>query len=168
MIPLGLGMLAVAGLMWGAGAFSRASVGGVKTLLAWVAGLAGLSLVALLLLTGRGGLAIPVMVLAGPAAWGWWKGRQGAGRTGGSAQGGGARGGGAQGGGAQGGRARGDGRRMSPAEALSVLGLEAGASDSDVQAAWVRLMRVVHPDGGGTDDLAARVNQARDVLLRRR
>ena len=48
-----------------------------------------------------------------------------------------------------------------------MLGLDEGASDADVQEAWVRLMRVVHPDGGGSDWLAARVNQARDVLLRR-
>ena len=50
--------------------------------------------------------------------------------------------------------------RLGRQEALDVLGLDEGASDADVQEAWVRLMRVVHPDGGGSDWLAARVNQA--------
>ena len=57
---------------------------------------------------------------------------------------------------------------MKRAEALQVLGLTDPVSDSDVRAAWVRLMRVAHPDGGGSDWLAARVNQAKDVLLGRR
>ena len=57
---------------------------------------------------------------------------------------------------------------MDRAEALQVLGLHDPASDADVRAAWVRLMRAAHPDSGGSDWLAARVNQARDVLLSRR
>ena len=57
---------------------------------------------------------------------------------------------------------------MSRAEALQVLGLGEGATEAEVRAAWVRLMRAAHPDSGGSDWMAARVNQARDVLLRRR
>jgi hypothetical protein len=49
-----------------------------------------------------------------------------------------------------------------------VLGLVDPVSEADVRAAWLRLMRVAHPDGGGSDWLAARVNQAKDVLLGRR
>jgi curved DNA-binding protein CbpA len=54
---------------------------------------------------------------------------------------------------------------MTRAEALSVLGLEEGASAEDVRRAHRRLIVLVHPDRGGTPYLAARLNQARDVLL---
>ena len=54
---------------------------------------------------------------------------------------------------------------MPRTEALAVLGLQDPVSDADVRAAWIRLMRVAHPDSGGSDWLAARVNQARDTLL---
>lgn len=57
------------------------------------------------------------------------------------------------------------GGRMSRAEALSVLGLHDGASEAEIRAAYLRLMRTAHPDRGGSDWLAARVNEARDVLL---
>jgi hypothetical protein len=55
-------------------------------------------------------------------------------------------------------------RRMSRAEALSVLGLEEGASEEAVQTAYRNLMKRVHPDKGGSDYLAAKLNQAKDVL----
>ncbi|UPG70991.1 hypothetical protein MVG78_10160 [Roseomonas gilardii subsp. gilardii] len=51
-------------------------------------------------------------------------------------------------------------------EALAVLGLPPEASPEQVQAAYLRLMRVAHPDRGGSDWLAARLNEARDTLLR--
>jgi hypothetical protein len=54
---------------------------------------------------------------------------------------------------------------MGREEALAVLGLAAGASDAEIRAAHRRLMRAAHPDGGGSDWLASRVNEARDVLL---
>lgn len=149
MIPVALGLLVAGGLFWVAGAFGRAQVRDIKALLAWVVALAGLSLVALLFLTGRGAVALSGLVLVGPLAWSWWAERRLGGKAG------------------AGGRAV-TAPRMGRAEALSVLGLEEEASDSDIRAAWVRLMRQVHPDGGGTDWLAARVNQARDVLLKRR
>lgn len=50
-------------------------------------------------------------------------------------------------------------------EAYAILGLKPGANKDAVLAAHRRLMRLVHPDHGGTDYLAARINQARDVLL---
>ncbi|MBS0294732.1 MAG: molecular chaperone DnaJ [Proteobacteria bacterium] len=62
-------------------------------------------------------------------------------------------------------QARPDARRMSDAEARSILGVGAGASAEEVQAAYVRLMRSVHPDAGGTSGLAAQLNAARDRLL---
>jgi hypothetical protein len=51
------------------------------------------------------------------------------------------------------------------AEALAVLGLPEGATEADIRAAHARLMRAAHPDAGGSDWLAARLNAARDVLL---
>ncbi len=56
--------------------------------------------------------------------------------------------------------------RMDRAEALAVLGLAEGATREEVRAAHRRLMQAAHPDHGGSDWLAARVNQARDLLLR--
>ena len=54
---------------------------------------------------------------------------------------------------------------MDKVEALNVLGLKPGASLEDVKAAHKRLQRTNHPDAGGTDYLAGKINQARDVLL---
>ena len=57
---------------------------------------------------------------------------------------------------------------MSRAEALTVLGLREGATDEEIRAAHRRLILQTHPDKGGTDYLAAKINEAKDVLLRRR
>jgi hypothetical protein len=54
---------------------------------------------------------------------------------------------------------------MTRDEALAVLGLAEGASDQDIRAAHRRLIQRVHPDVGGSADLAARINRAKDVLL---
>jgi hypothetical protein len=53
-------------------------------------------------------------------------------------------------------------------EALSILGLDASASEEDIIAAHRRLIQKVHPDRGGSDYLASRINQAKDSLLGRR
>lgn len=55
--------------------------------------------------------------------------------------------------------------RMSVAEARRILGVEEGASRAEIQAAYTRLMRMAHPDKGGTAGLAAQLNAARDRLL---
>jgi DnaJ-domain-containing protein 1 len=55
--------------------------------------------------------------------------------------------------------------RMSTAEARRILGVEEGASREEIQAAYTRLMRLAHPDKGGTAGLAAQLNAARDRLL---
>jgi hypothetical protein len=56
---------------------------------------------------------------------------------------------------------------MSEDEAYEVLGLRKGASRNDVARAHRALMKKLHPDHGGSTDLAARVNEAKDILLRR-
>jgi hypothetical protein len=54
---------------------------------------------------------------------------------------------------------------MSREEALAVLGLAESASEEEVRTAHRRLIQRVHPDVGGSADLAARINRAKDVLL---
>jgi uncharacterized iron-regulated membrane protein len=54
---------------------------------------------------------------------------------------------------------------MRPAEARSILQLTEQASATDVRDAHRRLIARVHPDAGGSADLARRVNAARDTLL---
>ena len=58
------------------------------------------------------------------------------------------------------------GGSMSRDEALQVLGLEQGASRAQISEAHRRLMTKLHPDHGGTDYLASKINTARDVLLK--
>lgn len=54
---------------------------------------------------------------------------------------------------------------MSRKEALKVLGLAEGASADDIRATHKRLMLQNHPDRGGSDYLASKINEAKDVLL---
>jgi hypothetical protein len=52
-------------------------------------------------------------------------------------------------------------------EAYAILGLAPGADAAAIRAAHRRLMKQLHPDHGGTDYLATKINRARDVLLHR-
>lgn len=57
---------------------------------------------------------------------------------------------------------------MTADEAYRILGLKSGADDGEIKAAYRRLMGQLHPDHGGSDYLAAKVNQAKDFLLKKR
>jgi DnaJ family protein C protein 19 len=63
------------------------------------------------------------------------------------------------------GRARERSHAMSVAEARAVLGVGADADREQIRSAHRRLIAQVHPDAGGSSELARRVNVARDVAL---
>jgi hypothetical protein len=140
---------AVVLLFWGSlNAFARADVRSVKRFFAWLLALGGITLAVLLVLSGRAGVALSPLLMFGPLIWQHWQARFG--RQGGpSASAPPPRGGGP----------------MTRAEAYAVLGLPAGAAEAEIRAAHHRLMRAAHPDLGGSDWIAARINQARDILL---
>ena len=54
---------------------------------------------------------------------------------------------------------------MNEDEAWSLLGLARGASRNEIKTSYRRLMKQVHPDHGGTDYLAHKITQAKDLLL---
>ena len=141
---LGAGVLFV--FLGGLHAFETAKVKTLKSLGSWILALGGLSLALLLILTGRGSIALGAIMLFGPLLWQFWKGSQTGGprpfspppRSGGA---------------------------MTRAEAYQVLGLKPGATEPEIRDAHRRLMMAAHPDHGGSDWLATRINQARDILL---
>jgi DnaJ domain len=67
--------------------------------------------------------------------------------------------------GGSGGGARSTGGDMTVEEAYAILGLAPGADAEAIKEAHRRLMVKLHPDHGGSDYLATKINRARDVLL---
>lgn len=225
MIWLAAGVLLLAIAAGGLRAFSAASVGQVKTVLAGTAAALGVVLVAAMLIAGRAGQLVWALALFGPLAWRWWKARRPPGRLGGAApdvvetamlsmqldpasgtlSGRVLRGhwagrdlagldlpalrallaeaadddpesvplveawldrshpGWREAAGTPGGSS--SPAPPARAEALAILGLAEGATEAEIRAAHARLMRAAHPDAGGSDWLAARLNAARDALL---
>ena len=149
MILILLGLAALVVLLLAADGFSRARIATLKRLLAWIAALGGIALACLLLLTGRGLGAAGSLVLFAPMVVSWWRESKPAQSRPGPPPPPPARGG------------------LSRPEALAVLGLAEGATIEEIQAAYHRLIQAVHPDKGGSDWLASRLNQARSVLLQR-
>lgn len=153
MLWLALGALTLFLFLGGLRAFEQASVTSVKSMLVWIVALGGLSLALMLVLTGREGIALGAAVMFGPMIWNRWRAAHmppagNAGRRGPGAE-----------------SPRPRGASMTRQEAYEVLGLRPGASEADIRAAYHRVMRTAHPDAGGSDWLAARVNMARDTLL---
>lgn len=142
-VGLVLAALLFAFLGW----WSRTDEKTARNALFWAIVVICLALGGLLLATGKGIIAV---VPAGLAAWRMMTDK--------------ARGRFAGGGRSSEGVAR---TTMTEEEALDVLGLEKGASDSDVNAAYKRLMGQVHPDKGGNDWMASKLNEARQILLKK-
>ena len=139
-------------LLGGMNAFAKASVTSIKSLFTWILALGGLSLALLLILTGRGGVALGALTLFGPLVYQRWQAARGRRANPGTGAG-------------QAGSGPPRSGPMTRDEAYAVLGLRPGASEPDIRNAHRRLMRGAHPDAGGSDWLAARINQARDILL---
>lgn len=161
MLWLALGALTLFLFLGGLRAFERASVTTIKSLVAWIIALGGVALALLLVLTGREGIALGALAMFGPVIWQRWQAYRAS--VSGARQ--------------QQRQQQSSGPRqppprrpagMTPEEAYQVLGLQPGASEADIRAAHHRLMRTAHPDSGGSDWLATRINLARDVLLRQR
>ncbi|WP_236681808.1 MULTISPECIES: DnaJ domain-containing protein [Wolbachia] len=55
---------------------------------------------------------------------------------------------------------------MSKDEALKILGLNSEASQNEINKAYQNLMKLVHPDKGGSEYFAQKLNAARDRLMK--
>jgi hypothetical protein len=159
-----LGAVVLISLLWAANAFSRADPKQAARILRSAGGYAALIFAAFLLVRGEFGAAVPVGLLGlgllgrvqlWPPAY-YFRGR--------------AAGGGEY---AQRDAAAGNGPRppsggkMTEEEAYQILGIKPGASADEIARAHRSLMKKLHPDQGGSTYLAARVNAAKDTLIRR-
>lgn len=137
MIPLLLGALALAAAWFGLPWLARAKPRDVKRLVYTLAGLA-LALGVVMVMTGRGGVLVPILAALAAGAVHRVLNRQPA-----------------------------PSRPAQPdlKDAYALLGLPETATPEDVRATHQRLMQRLHPDKGGTDALAQQINAARDRIL---
>jgi hypothetical protein len=157
-----IGIVALAIILWFMHKYVQANPRGMAWLLQRAGGIAVLVAAVFLAVRGEFVAALP-LALMGFGLLGWMpqlslgnSGRGGAGR-GEDAQ---------HGANARQRAARGAGK-MTEEEAYQILGLQPGASAEDIGQAYRALMKKLHPDQGGSTYLAARINEAKDVLLRR-
>lgn len=122
--------------------FLRANVDEIKSFLFMAVTLVLCLALFLLAITGRLPAAIAIITAMWPIALGWWKMKHRKDEPGPPASG-----------------------PMTRDEALDILGLKEGASPKDIKDAYKKLMNKVHPDHEGSEWMAAKLNQARDLLL---
>ena len=144
------GVLALGALLFALDWLTNAKPFKVARLIAYMAGGVFIALAVFLIVTGRGGAVLPVLLAAVVSFWRAPKKpfQSGAGPQSGAGQ-----------------RAASSGK-MDKAEALDVLGLQKGASLDDIKTAHRNLIRKLHPDHGGSSYLAQRINEAKDVLTK--
>lgn len=58
-------------------------------------------------------------------------------------------------------------RALDEQQAREILGVSADATTEEIKTAYHRLLKAVHPDQGGSNYLAARINEAKDFLLKK-
>lgn len=134
------------GLLIGSYALYRflvtASVPEIKTFFRRAAFWVAFAAMLLFALAGRFGVSVIILLVLFPAIWKFVRAKTG------------------------GGNAAADPGAMTTKEALEILDLREGASEEQVQESYKRLMQKVHPDNQGSDWMASKLNQARDVLLK--
>jgi hypothetical protein len=157
-----IGIVALAIILWFTHKFVKANPRGMAWVLQRGGGLAAVIAAVLLAVRGQFVAALP-LALMGFGLLGWMPQLS----LGNSDRGGAGRGEDAQRGANARQRAAPGSGKMTEEEAYQILGLQPGASAEDIGQAYRALMKKLHPDQGGTTYLAARINEAKDVLLRR-
>jgi hypothetical protein len=138
------GLAAVALLVFALRGFDRTRITRLRDFKPWMLGLGLATLVLLLALIGRPAIAAAALLVLGPVLLLRGRAREPRPKPASASR-----------------------ARMSAEEALAVLGLKPGATKDEIRAAYLRMMKAAHPDHGGSDWLASRINEAREILLRR-